>query len=51
MRGDINGDAKKRVKFSIPDRATNKEMIFDEKYYDARKNDEVKDHEGLEKGE
>ena len=26
-------------------------MIFDEKYHDARKNDEVKDREGLEQGE
>ena len=51
LRGDINGVAKKRVKFSLPDSASNKEMIFDEKYYDDRKNDEVKDHEGLEKGE
>ena len=51
LRGDINGVATKRVKFSLPDSASNKEMIFDEKYYDARKqNDEVKDHEGLEQG-
>ena len=26
-------------------------MIFDETYHDAKKNDEVKDHEGLESGE
>ena len=26
-------------------------MIFDEKYHDDRKNDEVKDREGLEQGE
>ena len=26
-------------------------MIFDEKYDDAKKNDEVKDREGLEQGE
>ena len=51
LRGDINGVATKGVKFSLPDSASNKEMIFDEKYYDARKNDEVKDREGLEQGE
>ena len=51
LRGDINGVATKGVKFSLPDSASNKEMIFYEKYYDARKNDEVKDREGLKQGE
>ena len=48
MRVDINGVATKRVKFSLPDNNLNEEVIFDEKYHDARKNDQVKDHEGLE---
>ncbi|KAF3962064.1 hypothetical protein CMV_013382 [Castanea mollissima] len=51
MRVDINGVAAKRVRFSLPDSDLNEEVIFDEKYHDARKNDEVKDHEGLEQGE
>ena len=48
LRVDINGIAVKRVKFSLPKSDLNEKVIFDEKYYDARKNDEVKDHEGLE---
>ena len=48
LRVDINGAATKRVKFSLPDTSLNKEVIFDEKYDDAKKNDEVKDREGLE---
>ena len=51
MRVDSNGVAAKRVKFSLPDSDINEEVIFDEKYHDARKNDEVKDYEGLEQGE
>ena len=37
-----------RVKFSLPKSDFNEKVIFDEKYHDARKNDEVKDREGLE---
>ena len=48
LRVDINGVAAKRVKFSLPESDLNEKVIFDEKYHDARKNDEVKDHEGLE---
>ena len=51
LRVDINGVAAKRVKFSLPESDLNEEVIFDEKYHDARKNDEVKDREGLEQGE
>ena len=51
MRVDINGVVAKRVKFSLPESDLNEEAIFDEKYHDARKNDEVKDCEGLEQGE
>ena len=40
-----------RVKFSLPKSDFNEKVIFDEKYHDARKNDEVKDREGLEQGE
>ena len=40
--------AAKRVKFFLLDSASNKEVIFDEKFHDARNNDEVKDREGLE---
>ena len=51
LRVDINGVAVKRVKFSLPDSDLNEEVIFDEKYHDAKKNDEVKDCEGLGHGE
>ena len=51
LRVDINGVVAKRVKFSLPESDLNEEVIFDEKYHDARKNDEVKDREGLEQGE
>ena len=51
LRVDSNGVATKRVKFSLPDSDLNEKVIIDEKYYDARKNDEMKDHEGLEQGE
>ena len=51
MRVDINGVAVKRVKFSLPESDLKEEVIFDEKYHDAKKNDEVKDCEGLEQGE
>ena len=48
LRVDSNGIAAKRVKFSLPNSDLNVEVIFDEKYHDAKKNDEVKDCEGLE---
>ena len=51
LRVDSNGVATKRVKFSLPDSDLNEEVIFDEKYHDANKNDEEKDCEGLEQGE
>ena len=51
LRVDSNGIAAKRVKFSLPNSDLNVEVIFDEKYHDAKKNDEVKDCEGLEQGE
>ena len=48
LRVDINGVVAKRVKFSLPESDLNEKVIFDEKYHDARKNNEVKDREGLE---
>ena len=51
LRVDINGVAAKRVKFSLLESDLNEKVIFDEKYHDIRKNDEMKDHEGLEQGE
>ena len=51
LRVDINGVTAKRVTFSLPESDLNEKVIFDKKYHDARKNDEVKDHEGLEQGE
>ena len=51
LRVDTNGVVAKRVKLSLPESDLNEKVIFDEKYHDARKNDEVKDHEGLEQGE
>ena len=51
LRVDINGVAAKRVKFSLPESDLNEKVLFDEKYHDAWKNDEMKDHEGLEQGE
>ena len=51
LRVDINGVVAKRVKFSLPGSDLNEKVIFDEKYLDARKNDEVKDREGFEQGE
>ena len=50
LRVDINGVAAKRVKFSLPESDLNEKVLFDEKYHDAWKNDEMKDHEGLEQG-
>ena len=51
LRVDINGVVAKRVKFSLPNSDLNEEVIFDEKYHDARKNEEVKYREGLKQGE
>ena len=51
LRVDITGVAAKRVKFSLLDCDLNEEVIFDEKYHDVRKNDQVNDCEGLEYGE
>ena len=50
LRVDRNGVAAKRVKFSLPESDLNEEVIFNEKYHDVRKNDQVKDCEGLEQG-
>ena len=50
LRVDSNGVAAKRVKFSLPESDLNEEVIFNEKYHDVRKNDQVKDREGLEQG-
>ena len=50
LRVDSNCVVAKRVKFSLLDSDLNEEVIFDEKYHDAKKNDEVKDCEGLEQG-
>ena len=47
LRVDSNGIAAKRVKFSLPNSDLNEEVIFDEKYHDAKKNDQVKDCECL----
>ena len=51
LRVDSNGVVAKRVKFTLPESDLNEKVIFDEKYHDTKKNDEVKDHEGLEQGE
>ena len=51
LRVRVNGIATKRLKFSLLDSASNKEVIFDEKFHDARNTDEVKDREGLKQGE
>ena len=49
----INGVETKRVKFSLPNSASEKEVVGDEKYEDAKVtwDDEVKDPRGLEQGE
>ena len=54
MRVEINGVDTKRMKFSLPDSASNEEVIGDEEYEDAKStqdNDEVKYLGGLEQGE
>ena len=48
LRVDSNCVASKRVKLSLLDSDLNEEVIFNEKYHDVRKNDQVKDREGLE---
>ena len=53
MRVEINGVDAKRVKFSLPNSASNEEVIGDEEYEDAKAiwdDDEVKDIGGLEQG-
>ena len=48
------GDDVKRVKFSLPNSASDEEVINDEEYEDAKAtwdDDEVKDLGGLEQGE
>ena len=50
----INGVETKRVKFSLPDSSSEREVIGDEKYEDAKAtwdDDELKDPRGLEQGE
>ena len=54
MRVEINGVDTKRVKFSLPDSASDEEVIGDEEYEDAmatQDDDEVKYLGGLEQGE
>ena len=54
MRVGIDGDDAKRVKFSLPNSASDEEVINDEEYEDAKAtwdDDEVKDLGGLEQGE
>ena len=54
MRVGIDGDDVKRVKFSLPNSASDEEVIGDEEYEDAKNtwdDDEVKDHRGLEQWE
>ena len=50
----INGVETKRVKFSLPNSASEEEVVGDEEYEDAKAtwdDDEVKDPRGLEQGE
>ena len=54
MRVGINGVGTKRVKFSLPDIASDKEVMGDEEYKDTkaiRDDDKVKDPRGLKQGE
>ena len=54
MSVGINGVETKRVKFSLPDSASEEEVVGDEEYEDAKAtwdDDEVKDPRGLEQGE
>ena len=52
MRVGINGVDTKRVKFSLPNIASNEEVIVDEEYENVKAewDDEVKDSRGLEQG-
>ena len=53
MRVGINGVGTKRVKFSLPDNASDKEVMGDEEYKDTKAiwdDDKVKDPRGLEQG-
>ena len=50
----INGVETKNVKFSLPNSASEEEVVGDEEYEDAKAtwdDDEVKDPRGLEQGE
>ena len=50
----INGVETKRVKFSLPNSASRKEVVGDEEYEDAKAKwdyDEVQDPRGLEQGQ
>ena len=54
MNVGINGVETKRVKFSLPNSASEEEVVGDEEYEDAKAtwdDDEVKDPRGLEQGE
>ena len=54
MSVGINGVETKRVEFSLPNSASEKEMVGDEEYEDAKAtwdDDEVQDPRGLEQGE
>ena len=54
MKVGIDDDDAKRVKFSLPNNASDEEVINDEEYEDAKAtwdDDEVKDLGGLEQGE
>ena len=54
MNVGINGVETKRVKFSLPNSASEDEVVGDEEYEDAKAtwdDDEVKDPRGLEQGE
>ena len=53
MSVGINGFETKRVKFSLPNSASEEEVVGDEEYEDAKAtwdDDEVKDPRGLEQG-
>ena len=50
----INGVETKRMKFSLPNSASEEEVVSDEEYEDTKAtwdDDEVKDPRGLEQGE
>ena len=54
MRVGINGVDTKRMKFSLPDNASEEKVVGDKEYEDVKAawdDDEVKDPRGLEQGE